>query len=182
MQIALSLNQIVELAAAYDVSRANSTELENVVIRRMQVAAARGYMEPDDLTKLAEWKWQGNRTRKLCALNDNDELKEVTATSFGAKSERLKIVALTALQGVGWPMASAILHFAFVDEYPILDVRAMKTVGGSTIYTFEKWDTYTRLCREKAAELGVSMRTLDKALWQANKVRCLRLVTGRLRL
>ena len=62
-------------------------------------------------------------------------------------------------------MASVILHFAFPRRYPILDRRAMKAVGGSTHCTFDLWEEYSDLCRRAAKRLGVSMRTLDRALW-----------------
>jgi len=63
-------------------------------------------------------------------------------------------------------MASVILHFGFPDRYPILDARAMDTVGGPTQYTFERWIEYKNLCSRTAIQHGVSMRTLDKALWK----------------
>ena len=82
-----------------------------------------------------------------------------------SQTERLQIGALLALRGVQWPMASVILHFAFPDRYPILDVRAMSTVGGSKYYTFEKWREYVNLCRETATAHDITMRDLDRALW-----------------
>ena len=42
----------------------------------------------------------------------------------------------------------------------------MKSVGGSTHYNFAKWSSYTALCQQNAKRLDVSLRTLDKALWQ----------------
>jgi hypothetical protein len=66
-------------------------------------------------------------------------------------------------------MASVFLHFAFSDTYPILDVRAMNSVGGSTLYTFERWVKYVDLCRTTAATHGITIRTLDKALWAFDK-------------
>jgi hypothetical protein len=62
-------------------------------------------------------------------------------------------------------MASVILHFSFPDRYPILDVNAMRSVGGSTFYTFDKWIEYAELCRTTAAQHDITMRELDKALW-----------------
>ena len=91
-------------------------------------------------------------------------MKENSNTSFTAKSERPRIGVLLALRGVQWPMASVILHFAFPDRYPILDVRAMKTVGGSTHYTFEKWNEYVDLCQKKTAACDITMRELEGAL------------------
>jgi hypothetical protein len=33
-------------------------------------------------------------------------------------------------------------------------------------YTFEFWLDYVQACRARAAECGVSMRDLDRALWE----------------
>lgn len=94
---------------------------------------------------------------------------EITAVAFSTTNERLRIGALLSLAGVEWPMASVILHFAFPDHYPILDVRAMNSVGGSTIYNFDRWLNFVRICRDKREEYAVPMRTLDKALWGFDK-------------
>lgn len=163
MRIALSKEDVLKYSTQY------AYEGDEVLARRMAAVATRGFMTRDDLIAVAKWKWRGGRTKQLAGQNSEDEVQEITRAAFSAKSERLKIGALLALRGVNWPMASVILHFTFPDRYPILDVRAMKTVGGSTIYTFEKWQKYAELCRQAAQKMGVTMRTLDRALWGADK-------------
>ncbi len=163
MQINFTREQILEYAARY------VYDADDVLGARMEAAAQRGHMTQADLVEVARWKWRGGRTRQLCSQNTEAEVREITGVSFAAESERLRIGALLALRGVQWPMASVILHFAFPDRYPILDVRAMNTVGGSTLYTFEKWLEYCELCRATAKRHDVSMRTLDKALWAFDK-------------
>ena len=163
MQINLTRDQILEHAGHYVYDE------DDVLGDRMEAAAQRGYMTRDDLIAVAKWKWRGGRTRQLCGQNTEAEVEEITAVSFAAGSERLRIGALLALRGVQWPMASVILHFAFPDRYPILDVRAMNTVGGSTLYTFERWLEYLELCRATAKTHDITMRTLDKALWAFDK-------------
>lgn len=78
-----------------------------------------------------------------------------------------------ALSGVGLPTASVLLHFAFPEALPILDVRALESLGirGRSSYTPAFWSAYVTACREIAARHGVSLRTLDKALWQYSKER-----------
>ena len=163
MQINLTRDQILEYAGKY------VYDADDVLGARMEAAARRGYMTRDDLIAVARWKWRGGRTRQLCGKNTQAEVEEITRVSFAAESERLRIGSLLALRGVQWPMASVILHFAFPDKYPILDVRAMNTVGGSTLYTFEKWLEYLQLCRATAERYDITMRTLDKALWAFDK-------------
>jgi hypothetical protein len=80
---------------------------------------------------------------------------------------------LQILKGVSWPVASVILHFGKKDLYPILDYRALWSVGikKPNVYNFELWISYVKYCRKLAKELNISMRTLDKALWQYSKER-----------
>lgn len=163
MQITLSRDQILEYAARY------VYDAEDILGDRLETAARRGYMTLDDLVVVAKWKWRGGRTRQLCLENTDKEVKEISAVSFASESERLRIGALLALRGVQWPMASVILHFAFPDRYPILDIRAINTVGGSGVYSFALWQQYVDLCRQAAVMHGVTMRTLDKALWAFDK-------------
>ena len=90
---------------------------------------------------------------------------------MGAKTERARIETLTIIDGVQWSMASVVLHLFHADPYPILDFRALWSVGLDvpTPYTFEFWWPYVKLCRAIFAERGVDMRTLDRALWQYSK-------------
>lgn len=168
MRIDLTRSQILKYAEQY------IYDGDEELGAAMLAAAKRGRMTHGDLIAVATWKWRGGRTRQLCGQNAEAEVEEITAVSFAAKSERLRIGALRALSGVQWPMASVILHFAFPDRFPILDVRAMNAVGGSTHYTFEKWLEYIKLCKTTAEKHRISMRTLDKALWVYGKKRRLR--------
>ena len=69
------------------------------------------------------------------------------------------------------PTASTLLYFAFPDDYPILDIRALESLGVKprSTYPVSFWLEYLDACRELAARAGVSIRTLDKALWQYSK-------------
>ena len=89
--------------------------------------------------------------------------------ALATSEERLRIGVLTLLEGVELPTASVLLHLAHPDPYPILDVRAIWSLGidkQPSYYPFEFWMAYTEACRALAREAGVSMRTLDRALWQ----------------
>jgi hypothetical protein len=65
-------------------------------------------------------------------------------------------------------MASVILHWFHRDGYPILDWRALESVGAplDQPYNFEFWWKYTEFCRDAADTAGVSMRDFDRALWR----------------
>lgn len=79
---------------------------------------------------------------------------------------------LTLLSGVQWPTASVILHFCAAEPYPILDFRALWSLSEDVPpsgYTFPFWWSYCEATRCLAAKARVSMRVLDRALWQYSK-------------
>ncbi len=65
----------------------------------------------------------------LFSSNPEDFIKDVTHTALITPSERLRIEVLTLLNGVSWPTASVLLHFGYDNLYPILDFRALWSLG-----------------------------------------------------
>jgi hypothetical protein len=145
-------------------------ELENR-IQNTFVPQVRKAQFLDRRAFLAVCKWKTPRSQKHCRRNQPDFIREVTKCAFGTSNERLMIEALTLLHGVNWPTASTILHWFHRDPYPILDFRALWSVGCRVPkqYGFDFWRDYTRYCRKLADKAGVPMRTLDRALWQYSK-------------
>jgi hypothetical protein len=133
----------------------------------------RAYYTRDEFLTVARWK--SPRNVKRYAQNDEEFIRAVTQTALAARSERLRIEVLTLLDGVNWPTASVLLHFGRKDEYPILDFRALWSLNVDVppdtykFYNFDLWWAYTEFCRQLAKEASVSMRTLDRALWQFSK-------------
>jgi len=135
-------------------------------------AVVRGHYTRAEFLALCEWK--SARSRPLVAANAAGAVRSSTRRALAAAAgERERIEALLALRGVGMPTASVLLHFAMPDRYPILDVRALESLGvtGRTSYPIAFWLEYVDACRRLAAAHRVSLRTLDKALWQASKER-----------
>jgi hypothetical protein len=135
-------------------------------------AAQRGHYTRAEFLALCEWK--SARSRPLVAVNAAGAVRTATRVALGpAADDRERIEALLALRGVGMPTASVLLHFAMPGRYPILDVRALESLGvtGRTSYPVSFWLEYAEACRALAAEHGLSLRTLDKALWQHSKER-----------
>ena len=130
-------------------------------------AAARGYYTRGEFLALCEWK--SPRSRPLVADNPRGAVARATRRALHG-AERDRIEALLSLRGVGFPTASVLLHFADPAAYPILDVRAVAALGETrTAYTIPFWLEYVETCRALAREHGVSLRTLDKALWQYSR-------------
>lgn len=128
-----------------------------------------GYLTKEQLKLTARWK----APRSAGHIEKNEELyvKQITSWSFTANEQRSKIEVLTLLDGVLWPSASVILHLFHQEPYPILDFRALWSVGLNVPkhYSFSFWWEYVEFCRTVAKRNSIDMRTLDRALWQYSK-------------
>ena len=128
-----------------------------------------GYLTKEQLRMVARWK--APRSAGHIEKNEEEYVKEITAWSLSAKEERSKIEVLTLLDGVQWPSASVILHLFHKEAYPILDFRALWSVGLEVPkqYSFSFWWKYVKFCRNIAQRNSLNMRTLDRALWQFSR-------------
>jgi hypothetical protein len=134
-------------------------------------ARTRGHYTRPEFIEACAWKTA--RSRPKVAANPEAVVVDATSRAFATDDEETRIAALLELEGVGVPTASTLLYFAFPDDYPILDVRALGSLGVKprSQYPISFWLSYLAACRELAHRNGVSIRTLDKALWQHSKER-----------
>ena len=132
-------------------------------------ARARGHLTRVEFLRLCRWKTP--RSQPRCAKNSAVRIREATQIALASPDERAKVYILRSLAGVEWPTASVILHFCDKRPYPILDYRALWSLGfdKSPSYTFDFWWAYTEFTREVAQSNGHDMQTLDRALWQFSK-------------
>ena len=144
---------------------------QNKVTKLVKQVRKRGYLTKSELKTIGKWK----SPRSAGSIVDNERLfvKEVTRFALSTRCDRAAIESLTILDGVGAPTASVILHFFHKRDYPILDFRALWSVslidGDKYNYSYALWSEYVEFCREQAVDAGVSMRILDRALWQYSK-------------
>ena len=122
-------------------------------------------------------KWKAPRVIKRALKNSEEFVGEVTNHSLSSKNEQFKIEVLILLKGVGYRVATAILHFCFPSEYTVMDFRAWWTLQQYNCLPedypikddFEHWQKYLKVCREISKRCDCSLRKLDKALWQHSK-------------
>jgi hypothetical protein len=131
----------------------------------------RGYYTREEFIEVCAWKTV--RSRPKVSRNAEAAVVQATGLAISTDSEAAKMTALLELDGVGVPTASTLLYCVFPDRYPILDVRALESLGVKprSQYPLSLWLGYLDACREFAQRAGVSLRTLDKALWQHSKER-----------
>lgn len=129
-------------------------------------AKSQGYLTLNQLHELAQWK--SGRRAELVKKNDGGFVREITEFAFKATHEYAKCGALVLLAGVQYPTASVVLHFCVNDNYPILDFRAIWSLGlqQPSAYTAAYWAEYVDVCRALAREHDITVRELDMALWQ----------------
>lgn len=142
-------------------------------------ARVRGHFTRVEFIDVCAWKTA--RSRPKVAGNPERAVIDATARALASSDEASRMGALLELGGVGVPTASTLLYCAFPADYPILDVRALESLGvrPRSTYPMSFWLAYLEACRSLARARGVTLRTLDKALWQHSKEISVAAVAGR---
>ena len=132
-------------------------------------ARARGHYIRTEFIEVCGWKTV--RSRSKVASNSEAAVVGATRRALATTEEAERMEALLELAGVGVPTASVLLYFAYPHDYPILDVRALESLGVKprSQYPVRFWLAYLDACRELAQRHATDIRTLDKALWQHSK-------------
>ena len=164
MKLQFDGRKIKEIAFRYALP---ASEIELIDLR--PAVLQRGYLSRPELHKLAYWKSPRSSGRVL--NNPEAYVREITGFALSTRDERTRVQVLTILDGVSWPTASVILHLFHRDPYPIMDYRALWSVGSDvpSQYGFPFWWKYVAFCRKVSERCKVDMRTLDRALWQYSK-------------
>jgi hypothetical protein len=99
--------------------------------------------------------------------NTDEEIADALALAVRAKTERAALAVLTGLHGVHVPVASAILTAVDPERYTVIDLRALESLGSkSTDRSVNFYLDYLETCRRLAREHRITLRDLDRALWQ----------------
>ncbi|WP_139349875.1 hypothetical protein [Thioalkalivibrio denitrificans] len=128
------------------------------------------YFTKAQLVEICQWK--SPRSAPKAERNDAVFVEEVTRAAIATTNEQFRVEGMTLLHGVGWPVASCLLHFGISGSYPILDFRALWSLNVDVQpreYCFNLWQAYVAHCQVLAEQADVSVRELDKALWQYSK-------------
>ncbi len=135
-----------------------------------------GHLTKIQLIKILRWK--SPRPLKHYQTNDEERVKTITKLAFEMPDDKLKIHVLTALNGVNYPSASAILMFFDSLNYPVLDIRVWQQLhqaGLVTInargqgFTLRQWEIYLNVIRRLAGSLNISARQVEKRIFDHDK-------------
>jgi hypothetical protein len=158
-----------ELLAARDRYLANAREKA-----REQAAfhagerIAKGDLRPSNLTPIMKWK--SPRPIGLIRGNLGKEVREALKFATTAHTARVAVSVLCGPRGVNIPVTSAILTAIFPDRFTVIDYRALESLGVKmNALTLNYYLVYLDYCRGTAAQYGLTLRDLDRALWQTSK-------------
>lgn len=164
-----SLNKIIAETPIFE----DSKTLE--LLEYFNSIKGQGFLTKEQCLKILKWK--SPRPLKHYNKNSNEDFKKITSLAFQQEDEKLKIHILTALIGVKYPSASAILMF--IDQsYPVLDIRVWKqlynlnyvnTNPNGQNFTLEEWNIYLKVIRNIATKYNTTARQIEKQLFDFDK-------------
>ena len=162
---------VEEYAATYNdcITEADRV-LETGLAARVAAAREEGSLDRKLFLDLASWR--NPRPRKWQESNFAQDIHAATAQAFRAGSAEEAIPALTALTGVGLRSAVGILHWMHPERFPALDARGVNALGLKVPKNWEDLTFYTKFVKRLLAiqrDLGVDLRTIDRALWAWDK-------------
>ena len=152
---------------------ANDTCIENLVPEVEQ----RGHLTKCELIEVSKWVLQktgeGRRqiTLDLVETNSPDDVREMTRDAFLSTDDSDRIRCLKRnLDGIGWAIGSAILHWFHEFRYPTWTPHARWAVQlCQNSWSSTRWQDFVNYCRDRADEYEVCMRTLDRAFREYGK-------------
>lgn len=152
------------------------------------VVQQRGYLRKEEFREIGLWKYSPNDY--LYKRNSEEDIENWTSKAIQAGTPAEKISALRNLEGVGVPVASAILCVIFPEKYATIDFRALRALPFATptpifdryevfaeyLDAFRRYGTSTDAYKfyldevdKVAAASGLNAREVDMALWQYDK-------------
>jgi len=142
------------------------------LIQDLRVVRQRGHLTRSEFLTICRWK--SPRSIRHCMKNSAHRIRRQSATAIASRDERARFEALTALDGVGAPTASAILTLIDPRRYGVIDIRvwqllfdfgSVRTRPGGVGFTFDDWREYLTLLRLHASELNVSVRAVEYSMF-----------------
>jgi len=165
-----TINKIIAKTADFEDSK--TLELLNL----SKLIKEQGYLTKEQTIKILKWK--SPRPLRFYEQNSDIEIKTITKLAFQQNNDSLKIHILTALKGVNYPSASAILMFYEPKNYPVLDIRVWKQLYKNKLvttnskgqnFTLEQWSNYLKIIRSLAKENNLTSRQVEKRLFDYDK-------------
>lgn len=149
---------------------------------RLRASRRPFYLSGAELDEIFRWKLRGqyDRDRGKLARNTESVYQIITQAAFMVSDDQdpeyeagVRLGILTALSGVGVPVASAVLALVDPNRYCVIDFRGWRAVFDEKRQTFSISDyrRYLPKVRELAGELNWSIQETDMAIWELDRQR-----------
>ena len=142
------------------------------LISSLRAARRRGYLTKVEL--VAACRWKSARTAGRVRLNRPRSIRVATSAALKGRSELDRVQALTALQGVSIPTASAILTLLNPKRYGVIDIRVWQLLhrlgmvegnAHGTNLTHAHWLGFLGVVRRYAATFRLPARDIERTLF-----------------
>ena len=127
----------------------------------------------DDLRRISLWKLDRIMSVPDKTLQKLVDLSKNKNVSIDDGSVKEVLECLVRSQGIGFPMASAILKFINPKVFPIIDVRAYRALTGKkpyySTYSYKKCIEYSKKLADIAASTKRPLCEIDEQLYCFDK-------------
>jgi hypothetical protein len=149
--------------------KAYGPESDDDALRAGQEIAS-GIYSWENIKTIFKWKTKGRGISRL-KNNECEEIADALRLAAQAETERSAMAVLCGLNGVGVPVASAILTTMFPTRFTVIDFRALQSLGceNDDDGTINFYLVYLNACKDWAEQYKCTLRDLDRALWQYSK-------------
>ena len=146
------------------------------LIDRLSEVRKRGYFTRSELIEICRWK--SPRVINHIYHNRAIRIQNIASAAFATRSEQQKLSLLTSLQGVGVPMASAILTLTNPRRYGVIDIRVwqlLHTMGAvhsnvnGTGFSYQQWNIFLNILRTFAKKYNVGARDIERTFFEVHK-------------
>ena len=138
------------------------------------------FLTETEFDEILRWKLRGQYRRQahLRMGNTDEVIRQVTGLALTVSHVdedcelQLRVSILSALRGVGVPVASAVLALVYPDEYAVVDFRVWRQLFGKEIgraFLVSDYKRYMCKMRPLASELGWSVQEVDMAIWEYDR-------------
>ncbi len=151
------------------------TEAIKSRLRELRETREPFYLTAQDLDPIFRWKLRGQyeRNRQYRDTNTDAVYRAVTQAAFavrepdGRYEAEVRLRVLSALRGVGVPVASAILALTEPDRYCVIDFRGWRAVFEENRNAFDvsRYLKYRSEVLILASQLGWPVQETDLAIW-----------------
>ncbi|MGC9778600.1 MAG: hypothetical protein HZR80_05105 [Candidatus Heimdallarchaeota archaeon] len=152
------------------------TQDAKVLFKNIKEAKNNNIYSKQLLFKIAEWK--SHRRSSLCLRNNNNKVNSTFQALESTTNDTERIKLLRNLQGVGIPVASAILTIYDPKNYGIIDYRVWQilylyelvdTKPKGVGFSQADWLKYLQIIRNLANNFKVKARDIDRTLFDYHK-------------